>query len=392
MPLPALLPDTADLVLRHRNDDPARLMLRLAGREDAAWIVQQVEGWQRLRTKVPRWAATEGIYYPVRLSTEQCSGEEAARYKAALARRVLPGGGTMADLTGGMGVDFSFLAEGFAQCTYIERSEALCALAAHNFPLLGLGLAAVVCGDAEEELARMDKVDLLMIDPARRDGVGRKTVRLADCTPDVVRLHPLLRAKSRYTLVKLSPMLDITEALRDLPAVEEVHVVAVGGECKELLLLLGDGGGNPVIHCVDGNRQFSFRPEEETDAVAPVAETLGTYLYEPSPAVLKGGAFRCLCARYGVEKLHRNTHLYTSEQFVADFPGRIFRIEEAVGFGKKELRPLAGRKANLATRNFPQDVATLKKKLKISDGGDIFLFAVTMKGEERKLIKTAKIK
>ncbi len=370
------------------------LAFQLAGRPDARWLLQQAEGRERLRLKVPAWTEIEDLHYPVRLSVEQCSSEVAAKYKAEVAQRLCPLGGSFADLTGGFGVDFAFVAKGFQRAVYVERNEDLANIVRHNLPLLQLPDAEVYHADGVAMLQEMSPVDLLLLDPARRDTVGRKTVLLADCEPNVIALHDLLRAKSRWTMLKLSPMLDIAEALRHLPSVVEVHVVAVGGECKDLLLVMGEKSSPAKaipFHCIDGMHRFTFTLEEEATATAPLAPTLESYLFEPSVAVLKAGAFRTLCHRFGLKKLHPNTHLYTASEDVPTFPGRRFRIEGVSGFSKKEVRALSGQKANLSVRNFPQSVATLRAKLRLLDGGEQYWFATTMGEREHLLIRTHKL-
>lgn len=364
----------------------------LAGRPDSAWLIQQAEGRERLLQKVPSWGTVEGLHLPQRLSLEQCSNETTARYKAELAARLCPQGGSMADLTGGFGVDFSFIAPHFDSCLYNERDASLCDIVRHNVVLLGLEHTRVQEGEAEAVLEAMESVDFLLLDPARRDMAGRKVVRLEDCQPNVAALHDRLREKSSWTMIKLSPMLDISEALRRLPSVVELHIVAVGGECKELLLVLGEQGRTPQVYCVDGAHRFVFTYEEERLAVAPMAEKLGDYLFEPSAAVMKGGAFRTLCQRYHLQKLHPNTHLYTADHDVAHFPGRRFRISQVSGFSKKEVRPLAGTKANLSVRNFPDTVAALRRRLRLADGGNDYLFATTVGAKgERRLLRCVKV-
>ena len=231
------------LSFAHYRDTPAdRLALQLAGRTDidVPLILRQVEGWQRMRHKVPRWADTEGVLFPPRLALEQCSGQEAAAYKGQLAARLCGGqAAAMADVTGGMGVDFSFMAPVFGRATYVERQEELCTLARHNFPLLGVPHAQVVQAACEDFVPHMQPVDLIYLDPARRSTTGHKTVLLDDCTPNLTLLLPGLLAKARWVVAKLSPMLDVASALRTLHAVHEVHMVGADGECKELLLVAG---------------------------------------------------------------------------------------------------------------------------------------------------------
>ncbi len=376
----------------------SRLALLLAARKEpeADFLLRQAEGWQRMRTKVPAWAATDGLHYPPRLSLEQCSGEAAARYKAAVAERLLAGkeDASLTDLTGGMGVDFSFVSRHFASAVYVERQETLCAAARHNFPLLGLPGAKVVCGDGADYLREMAAVDIIYIDPARRDTAGRKTVRISDCEPDVVGLKALLLSKARVAvMVKLSPMLDITEAARELGCVSEAHVVAADGECKDLLLVLrADAGGAPQLYAVEDGAAFRFTAAEEASAAVTYAEGVGAYLYEPGAALMKAGAFKLCAARYGLEKLHPNSHLYTSAQLVSDFPGRAFAVKAVYGFGKKDINALRRDtpQANIATRNFPAGAEALRKKLKLRDGGDDYLFATTLRDGRHALVRCGK--
>ncbi len=378
----------------------SELALKLSGCKDidVADTLQQVEGWQRMREKVPSWAAVEGLRYPHRLALEQCSGETAARYKSDVVRRLMQGTEqptSMADLTGGFGVDFSFVARCFTRATYVERQEALCTLARHNFPLLGLPQAEVVCADGTDYLRAMAPVDLLFLDPARRDAAGRKTVMIADCEPDVCALQHTLLEKARIVVLKLSTMLDISGALHELQHVKEVHVVAAGGEAKDLLFVLERSFcGEPTVHVCENGQTFSFTYSEESNAqpAYAAAEELGQYLYEPGPATMKAGAFKLTASRFSLKKLHRNSHLYTSEAFVPDFPGRAFRIAHVLGFGKRELKTLHALTdcANLTVRNFPASVATLRKKLKLKEGGAFYIFATTLADESHALLVCTK--
>lgn len=370
---------------------------------DTPYVLRQIEGWQRLRHKVPRWAETPGILFPPRIALEQCSSASAAEYKADIVRRLLPPDerDSMIDLTGGMGVDFSHLAPLFAQAIYVERQAEIAATARHNLPLLGIRHADCQLGDGIALLQSHpeEAFSLVYLDPARRDAHGGKTVLIEECEPNIAAHLSLLLQRGHIVVAKLSPMLDITRAIALLNSqqrgcVREVHVYAVGGECKDLVLVL-DGrqcSPEPRIFCAEGSRGFSFLPSEEAEVVSEMASTLGEYLYEPGPAVLKAGAFRSVGQRYGLQKLHPNSHLYTADAHVEAFPGRAFRIVEVYGFSKSELRRLssalcaasaaAGRKAahpaaNLAVRNFPESVATLRARLKIREGGGHYLFATT---------------
>ena len=264
---------------------------------------------------------------------------------------------------------------------------------------LGLTQAQVVCGDGVEYLRAMEPAQLIYIDPARRDEHGARTYAIEDCTPDVLALRDLLLAKARYVMIKLSPMLDWRKAVDDFAGtVAEVHIVSTGNECKELLLLLGQGEGVPAddipIHCVNftgvpAPQALVFTRRQEKERACPYTPQLKSYLYEPNASVLKAGAFRSLSSLYKVEKLHPNSHLYTSDHFLPDFPGRKFRITSSCGFGKKEVKEMlaAEKKANLTVRNFPATVAELRKRLKLAEGGGTYLFATTLADEKKVLIR-----
>ncbi len=307
----------------------------------------------------------------------------------------------MTDLTGGFGVDFSFTSCAFTSATYVERSEQLCHIVEHNLPLLGLNNATVVCADAVEYLSTVEPQTMLFLDPARRDEHGAKTVMLADCTPDVVQLLPKLLEKSRFTMLKLSPMLDWHKAVDDLQGtVREVHIVSVGGECKELLLVLSTVVESELkVYCADlsiasdTSSLFGYTPGSS----APVANSTfniqhSTFVHEPNASIMKAGCFDELAAAYGVSPVSRNSHLFLSDEPVEGFPGRSFVVERVTTMNKGELRKaLVGiEKANIATRNFPLTVAELRKRLKIKDGGDVYIFATTTAEGEHLLLISRK--
>lgn len=395
-----LSPETLQFIRAHRTEDVRTLALqaRKYPQVDMAAAVVQIAGWQIAEKKVSLWAQTEGIQYPAHLSMEQCSSEITARYKASWLK-----GDTMADLTGGLGVDCSFLARNFQRVDYVERQEVLCELARHNFPLLGLPQVTVHEADGVDYLQQMEPVDCLFLDPARRDSQGGKTVAIADCEPDVQKLEPLLVEKGRTVVVKLSPMLDIFSSLRELKYIRQIHVVAVNNECKELLVVLqkseksaSEASGEVWISCEQAVNNFLTEPfvftyAQEKEAQCLLAKEVGNYLYEPGAALLKAGPYRLLGVRFGLQKLHVNSHLYTSEALV-DFPGRRFRVLEVSGFGKKELKQMLQGvdKANLTVRNFPASVAELRKKWKLKEGGDVYLFATTLEGDRHVVIKCVK--
>lgn len=391
--------ETQAFVREHRTDDPRSLALQARKYPDVDMpvAVTQIAGWQMAMKKIPAWGNTEGLWYPKHLSLEQCSSEVTARYKAGLLR-----GDSLADLTGGLGVDCAFLSAGFKSVTYVERQEELCEIAEHNFPLLGLPHIRVRRGDGTDYLRTMDPVDCLFLDPARRDGHGGKTVAIADCEPDVARLEELLLKKAGRVLVKLSPMLDLSLALRELPHAREAHVLSVDNECKELLLLLGSTPPEEIpVRCVNLSsgglqpdaRAFTFTRERERDAECRYAVRPGQYLYEPNASILKGGAYKSVAEAYALSKLHPNSHLYTSDTLVNGFPGRIFRVAGHCGFNKNETKALLDglKRANLTVRNFPSSVGELRKRLKLSDGGDNYLFATTLYDGNKVLIRCRKV-
>ena len=382
---------TRQFIEQNLDADVRQLALKGAKDQavDLALALSQIAGLQTARRKLPSWAALGGLLFPQHLSLEQCSSEQTARYKADLLRR-LGASGRMADLTGGFGVDFAFMAPLFSEAIYVERQEQLCAIAEHNFPLLGLHHARIVCADGLGFLSQQtEPIDWLFLDPARRDDHGGRTYGIADCTPDVLAAMPLLREKARHLLLKLSPMLDWRKALQDLgpELVGEVHIVAVGNECKELLLQLdttprADQAG-PALFCINDDKMVRFDADE---AVSLNLSTDGRekqeaqiYLYEPNAAIMKSGCFEALARRYGVEAVAPNSHLFVSHEPVSDFPGRQFSIETMTTMNKHELKAaLTMRQANISVRNFPLTVAQLRQRLKLSDGGDHYLFATTL--------------
>ena len=417
---------TAEFIREYRERDIRQLALQ-ANRfpdVDMPYALDQIQGWQIARRKLPKWAACDGVIFPPHLSMEQCSSEPTAQYKLNLAmewttlnselstqncRRQqfktqnskFKTSTRMTDLTGGFGVDFSFTSCAFAAATYVERNEQLCHIVEHNLPLLGLNNATVVCADAVEYLSTVEPQTMLFLDPARRDEHGAKTVMLADCTPDVVQLLPQLLEKSRFTMLKLSPMLDWHKAVDDLQgAVREVHIVSVGGECKELLLVLSKVVESELkVYCADlstasdTSSLFVYTPGSSAPVANSKLKTQNSkFVHEPNASIMKAGCFDELAAAYGVSPVSRNSHLFLSDEPVEGFPGRSFVVERVTTMNKGELRKaLVGiEKANIATRNFPLTVAELRKRLKIKDGGDVYIFATTTAEGEHVLLISRK--
>ena len=446
---------TQDFIRQHQDDDVRQLAFLGSKYPEVnmPFALDQIRGRKMARVKLPRWASLEGIIYPPHISMEQCSSESTALYKAELAARLLglpaSSSGTemkaeneieFVDLTGGFGVDFSYIAARLGvKSMYVERQAHLCEAAKENFGRLGLKNAIVKNGDGIEILhsfqpkkkdaASADDslgitydqprsllktnlgLKIIFIDPARRDDAGNKVVSLQDCTPDVTVLQEEMLSKADYVIIKLSPMLDWHRAISELSHVREVHIISVNNECKELLLVLSarnmgdmeassaDGevkhAGNLRIYCVNDAQSFvcdELDMESSSVIIAPPVLEEMQYLYEPNASLMKAGCFSVLSERYGARMLSKNSHLFVSMEPIEDFPGRSFRIIAISSFNKKELkRYLSGiAKANIATRNFPLSVAELRKRLKLKDGGETYIFATTLSNESHVLMITEK--
>lgn len=432
---------TQDFICQHQDDDVRQLAF-LGSKYpevDMPFALDQIRGRKMARVKLPRWASLEGIIYPPHISMEQCSSESTALYKAELAARLLglPASSSrtemkaeneieFVDLTGGFGVDFSYIAARLGvKSMYVERQAHLCEAAKENFGRLGLKNAIVKNGDGIEILhsfhpkkkdaASADDslgitydqprsllktnlgLKIIFIDPARRDDAGNKVVSLKDCTPDVTVLQEEMLSKADYVIIKLSPMLDWHRAISELSHVREVHIISVNNECKELLLVLSarNMGGNLRIYCINDAQSFvcdELDMESSQVKIAPSTLEEMQYLYEPNASLMKAGCFGVLSGRYDARMLSKNSHLFVSQAPIEAFPGRSFRIIAVSSFNKKELkRHLSGiTKANIATRNFPLSVAELRKRLKLKDGGETYIFATTLSDESHVLVITEK--
>ena len=351
------------------------------------WFLQQIEGRERTADKLPTFASIPDWWYPVRLSCEQCSSELTARYKASLLSPLALGEGKeerLLDLTGGYGVDTYFLSEQFIHTDYVEQNEELCRIAAHNFALSQKSkverqkLSIAIHNTTAEDFLLSSPCGeagwgLIFLDPARRDSHGSKVFRLEDCTPNVEELLPTLLAHSKRLLIKLSPMLDLTQAVTSLSQVNwDIHIVAIKNEVKEVLLLSGGTGQIITIDLAQKDQAFVFTREEEQHCGLDIRDgKLANYLYEPNAAILKAGAYKLVAQRFGLHKLDVNTHLYTSRQFIENFPGRVWRITE-----KQNLK-----QANVLTRNYPLTPEQLKKKLHLRDGGTAFVIGCRVAGK-----------
>ena len=449
---------TKDFINVHLNDDVNKLALsKFPDNIDKQFVIRQIQARQLLKKKLPSWSENDELLFPRRLSLEQCSSELTAKYKRTISRRdakTQSRDASMApaikhidtslhrilvDLTGGMGVDTAFLSDNFDETIYVESQAELCELARHNFKILNKNIE-VVNAKAEDFLTQCDNVDCIYLDPARRDEYGRKMVSLHDCSPDVAELQDLIFEKSNTLIVKLSPMLDIDIIKKELKNIKEIHIVAVKNECKEVLVLCQrttdnettsrDASMIPAIKRIDTsddneairrlyisaidlkeNWKFSFTEDEEQNAIPTFADEIGKYLYEPGVACMKAAPFKLLSQRFNIKKLHRNSHLYTSDELVTDFPGRIFEVITAVPFDKKAKKTIletqrhrdsetqsdehsatlrlcdsATLKVSIAVRNFPLSAEELRKHLGFKDGDDFYIFGTTMKGEKKILV------
>ncbi|HET8804273.1 MAG TPA: class I SAM-dependent methyltransferase [Aequorivita sp.] len=350
-------------------------------------LIQQIESRKRAGKKLPLWFATRNILYPPKLNLEQTSSEITAQYKASLIN-----GETIADITGGFGIDSFYFSEKFSIVHHFEINPELSEIAKHNFEIFGKGNIKCYVEDGLKAVLSK-KYNVIYADPSRRHDSKGKVFFLKDCQPNIPEYISKVLEHCDLLLLKTSPMLDISVGLNELQNVSEIHIVAVGNEVKELLWLLKkDAIRYPRIQTINfkksGIDYFDFDWNEAATSNYSFPQK---YLYEPNAAIYKSGAFNLVSEKLGVGKLHQNTHLYTSDTIV-DFPGRSFVIEKVVPYTKAEIRSVVSfKKANIATRNFPESVETLRKKWKIADGGDVYLFFVTNMENKKEMLICSKI-
>ncbi len=402
---------TQEFITQNLDADIRDLALRHAGRTDIdlPYALDQIAGRRTAQTKLPMWAATDGIIYPPHISMEQCSSEQTARYKAKVAQRLIaelpvlpvlpPNPTTLIDLTGGFGVDFSFLAPLFDKAVYIERQSHLCDLSRHNMAALGITQAETVCGDCAQIIGEISHATLIYADPARRSASGGRTFAISDCTPDVLAMRETLLDKADFTMLKLSPMLDWRKATADMGShVGEVHIVSAGNECKELLLVMSRKfTGLERIYCVNDDQTFSFTPSQTSQSSPSFHQSQSSqhsqssspaYLYEPNASLMKAGCFALIEQRYACRQVSRDSHLFLSSEPIPSFPGRGFAIRAITTMNKRELKATLGGtgQANVSVRNFSMTADALRKKLKLKDGGDTYIFGTTTADSRHVLI------
>ena len=352
-------------------------------------IIEQIEAKKRCEKKLPTWFQTSNIYYPNKLNIEQTSSEITAQYKSSLIK-----GESIIDVTGGFGVDCFYFSKYFKTVVHCEINPNLSEIVTHNFKVLQADNIVTKCVNGIEYLTASKEIfDCIYIDPSRRHDSKGKVVYLNDCEPNVPEHLALLFKHSKHILIKTSPLLDISVGINELQNVKTIHVVAVNNEVKELLWVLEDGfQGDISIETVnlkkDHEEHFSFLLNTEKELDSQYNQPL-TYLYEPNSAILKSGAFDSISNNLNVFKLHKHTHLYTNDTFI-DFPGRVFKVEQVFPYNKKTFKKLGITKANVTTRNFPETVEQLRKKLNIKDGGDTYLFFTTNCKDEKIVIVTEK--
>ena len=399
---------TRDFIESHLKDDVRQLALqKFPDDVDKTLVLNQIEARQILSKKVPSWASNPDLLFPKHLSIEQCSSELTAKYKSS----IIEGGDTFVDLTGGLGIDSYFLSEKFKTAYYVENQKELCDLAEHNFAVLGRKIT-VVNADSESFLSGQIAANLvptlIFADPARRDIYNRKMVSLHDCSPDVVDLIETRHGTSLQYLIKASPMLDISLITNELKNISEVHIVSVKNECKEILIKIEPGcDGEIKYFCVDlqpvGTRHalslqdetnFQFVESEEKSAIPTFSSNIKKYLYEPNASLMKSGAFKLISQRFAIEKLHVNSHLYTSDNLISDFPGRIFEVVGFAPFNKKVKKELLKdiTEASVATRNFPLSANDLRRNLNLKESDENFVFGTTLIGEKKVVVLAKKYK
>ncbi|MGL5226904.1 MAG: THUMP-like domain-containing protein [Bacteroidales bacterium] len=387
---------TIEFIKKQIQTDPNALLLAAKKYPDMdiPFVVDQITCRKQIKDKLPAWYANYDLYFPAKITTEQCSSEQTASYKQRLAS-----GNIACDMTGGLGIDTYYISRNFEKFFYLERYEAYCDAARHNFNVLGASNIDVLNGDSIQLLNDLPSLDLIYVDPARRSDCNKRLYDLSECEPNVVDLAPILLSKAKKLIVKVSPMADIHRCIELIPQVKRIHVLSVRNECKELLLEVDstEESKDVEIVCVNfpvtGEQSFSFFFNAEKSAPLNVVNTVHKYLYEPNASILKAGAFKSVATQFGIKKLHQHSHLYTSSELITDFPGRIFEVIEVDGFSKKWLQTASKQigQANLTTRNFPMTVAEIRKRSKLQEGGSLYLFATTLSDDQKVIVSCEKL-
>lgn len=373
-------------IFDHEHEDERKLALskkEILGVPPAV-LAEQIRGRKKAKEKLPSYYRTRGIVYPPGINLEQCSSEQAAAFKASVVQKHLGTNLTLcADLTSGFGIDSLFFSKICNTVHAVDPNESLLEIAKHNHTLLGATNIFCHSKTAEDFLLQSeDRFDFIYIDPSRRGSTNQRVFKFADCEPNVVELFSQLLKKSDVVLVKASPLIDISQGLQELQHAQHVYIVSVNNECKEVLFLCTSNPEHePVIHAVnlvdEAVHEFSFSQTEEKKSTPTFSEPL-TYLYEPNASILKAGAFKLVATRLNLHKVHVNTHLYTSDKLVHDFPGRVFKVEAIVKPDTKSIKSyLPEERANVITRNYPLMPDALRKKTGLKDGGEKYVIGFT---------------
>lgn len=380
-----------DLILQYRNTNPQEAALKISKKGiSSTFIIQQIEGWQKAKDKLPTWHNTKNIIFPVRLSMEQCSSESTANYKALITK-----GSKLADLTAGFGVDSFAFTKSFENVIYIEQNKELFEIAKHNFESLNIhNIECINTNGIDYLLRSTEDFNCVFIDPARRNEKGIKIFQLNDCEPNILDQLDEILGKTKTLMVKTSPLLDIDKTISDLKFVKEVHVISVNNECKEVLYLIEKNWiGQEKIVAVNltkgKNSPFEFYRNDEKNAEIRYSDPL-SYVYEPNSSILKSGAFKYIAKTYNIFKLAPNTHLYTSDELISEFPGRIFKTKTLLKESEVKKMLMNGT-ANVMTRNYSLTADQLRVKLKIKDGGTDFIIGCKTNENKPIILLTEKI-
>lgn len=382
--------DVQHFINENLHSDTHRLLLKpsLFDKVSSKDLVTQIESKKRCQKKLPLWYHTPGIYYPPTLSIEQTSSELTAAYKAKLIS------GKVLDATGGLGVDSFYFSKNTDIVYHIENQNLISKIAQHNFKVLGQNNITCICEEAHKFIENSPEIyDWIYIDPARRDAQKNKVFLLSDCSPNVVQILPLLQKKSQNVLIKTSPILDISKTLSEIPSVKEIHIVAVKNEVKELLWVIDHQHHQKIkIQSINitNNKTDIFISVYGENSKNITFSKVQKYLYEPNAAILKSGAFDQVACKFGLNKLHQHSHLYTCDKLV-EFPGRVFSVSEVIPFSKKQLQNLNIQCANVSARNFPMSVQEIRKIGKIKDSDTPYLYFTTQLPNQKIIIISEKI-
>lgn len=393
-----MTPRYTAFIKEHMQDNTDRLLLNASRYPgiDIPFVVEQITLRRQIRDKLPSWYDNGALIFPARMATEQSSSEVTAHYK----QHLVDDSDTLCDLTGGLGIDSFYFSRKVKQVVYMERFVTYCEAARHNFQVLNAKNIQVLEGDSAQLYPTVENITVFYIDPARRGEGNRRVFAISDCEPDLTVLRIGLLRHASKIIAKLSPMVDLQQTLTLLPETTEIHVLSVKNECKELLYVMDSSKevADLPVYCVNFTAEgkedrFIFNFTEEREANPRITSTLQSYLYEPNASILKAGAFKSVAVQYDLKKLSVHSHLYTSDVWVKDFPGRVFEVVGVHPFTNKLLKNFSKHipKANITIRNFPIAVEELRKRTRIADGGDTYIFATTLADNQKVLIETHKL-